>query len=71
MKQTLKDFLTFGLNKLSDNKQDFLTELENGEKYIANDNSDLSGTLFKTKKEAIELYRDFYRSSYGNTTREN
>ena len=56
MKQTLKDFLNYGLNKLD--AGEYKAEIENGEKYLANDSSDFSGAFFRTKKEAIEMHKD-------------
>jgi hypothetical protein len=51
---TLKDFLTYGLNKAdSSDKKNFGSDC----KYIANDNSFCSGTDFVSKKEATEFWR--------------
>jgi len=51
---TLKDFLTYGLNKAdSSDKKNFGSDC----KYIANDNSFCSGTDFASKKEATEFWR--------------
>ena len=56
VEQTLKDFLNYGLNKLD--AGEYKAEIENGEKYLANDSSDFSGAFFRTKKEAIEMHKD-------------
>ena len=51
---TLKDFLTYGLNKAdARDKKNFGLKT----RYIANDNSFCSGADFKSLKEATEFWR--------------
>jgi hypothetical protein len=50
--KTISDCM-FYLKKLSKHDLDYKKEYEQGERYLS-----LTGTFFKTKKEAREFYRD-------------
>jgi hypothetical protein len=52
--KTIKDFLNYGLNKLTASD----SEYANGERYMANDNTYCSMTCFRTLKEAREFARE-------------
>lgn len=59
MKQTLKDFLVYGLNPIDKNSssKDERIAYATGERWQGNDNSDFPTTYFTTKREAAEMWR--------------